>query len=363
VVEFYFIVSILFIFDSFVWVKNYSIGLHSFIGFNFRVKKKGIYFLNFLPTTQYFNLERSQFILAKDGLFILNKLIKYEKTHLVDTDFSYMYYRDIQKIEKSGGVLLINDSIKIITHSKSVLNKSFNILNSIIQEKPARRFSLVKNHYSKAGALKMIESQTKYLRKALLFLEPLGLVFFMILFILFPLTFFGLLSLPISTINLFIVLGGIHLIVITIVLFIYYRKTIKNFDLSYLIPILLYPLSSAHLISNIFRDIFCNYDSLSVMSVFLKENDFISIARNDFNKNIISKESSTNSNYIEYLSSKNEKIKSIFLEKNISLDRLTSDPIKIDESSISYCPVCECEYLIKSGVCADCKVALRQYIS
>ena len=65
--EFYFIVIILFLFDSFVWVKNDSIGLHSYFGANFSIRNNGIYLLNFLPTTQYYKLNKQQFILDKDG--------------------------------------------------------------------------------------------------------------------------------------------------------------------------------------------------------------------------------------------------------------------------------------------------------
>jgi len=361
VIEFYFIVIILFIFDSFVWVKNYSIGLHSFTGNKFINKTKGFYFLNFLPITQFYVVEKPQFTFTEDGLFIIKKSINFEKKCLIDSDYEFIHYQNIHNIEKSGGSLIINNNISIIAHSKSNLNNTYNMLDSIIQTSPDKRLSLVKTHYLKLGDLKAIETQLNHLIKALLFLDPLGIIFFIMFFIVFPLSLFGFISLPITMFNLFVVLGFIHLFIIAIVLFIYFRKVMDNFDLGYLIPILLYPLSSAHLASNIFRNVFRNYNFLSVMSVLLKENDFIEIAKNEFKINIISKESSTNDNYIELLSSKNEMIKNLLLEKNISLEQLTNAPRKIDESSMSYCPVCEIEYLMNSGFCSDCQVPLRQF--
>ena len=115
----------------------------------------------------------------------------------------------------------------------------------------------------------------KNIQKVLMVLEPLGLLFFMLFFIVFPLGIFDIILLPIPFLNLFIVLGCIHLFVVGVIVFFYIRKSFENFNLSYLIPILLYPISSAHLASNLFRNVFCSYDLLSVMSVFIKDNDFI----------------------------------------------------------------------------------------
>ena len=97
------------------------------------------------------------------------------------------------------------------------------------------------------------------------------------------------------------------------------------------------------------------------MSELLNDNDFVKVAKNEFNKNKIAIDLSTNNNYKNYVISKNENIKSLFLEKKISLEKLNSDPKQFDESSLSFCPVCECEYLIKDGLCSDCNISLKQF--
>lgn len=183
----------------------------------------------------------------------------------------------------------------------------------------------------------------------------------MLFFVVFPLGLFNIITLKLSILNIFLVLGFIHFLVIGVVLFLYFKKYFENFDLSYLIPILLYPISSAHLTSNLFRNIYCNYEPLTVMSELLNDNDFIKVAKNEFNKNKIAIDLSTNNNYKNYVISKNENIKSLFSEKKISLEKLNSDPKQIDESSLSFCPVCECEYLIKDGLCSDCNISLKKF--
>ena len=102
--EFYFIVIILYLFDSIVWIKNGSIGLHSFFGNNYCVKNQGLHILNILPTTQYFTLENPQFIMQQEGLFVLKSINKFENKYLIDSDFKYFLYPDIKNISMSGNL-------------------------------------------------------------------------------------------------------------------------------------------------------------------------------------------------------------------------------------------------------------------
>lgn len=359
--EFYFIVIILYLLDSIVWIKNGSISLHSFFGNDYSIKNQGFHILNFLPTTQYFKLYYPQFILQQDGLFVLKSINKFENIYLIDSDFKYFPYHDIKNIEISGGVLVINSDYNIIIQTNSVLKKLYQTISSIIQSNPDNRSELIKHYYIANENKNNIKSQLKKLQKSLMILEPLGSIFFMILFVIFPFVLFNIITLRLSIFNILMILGFIHLLAIGTVLFLYFKKYFENFDLSYLIPILLYPISSAHLTSNLFRNIYCNYEPLTVMSELLNDNDFVQVAKNEFNKNKISIDLSTNNNYKNYVISKNENIKSLFLEKNISLKKLYSDPKQFELSSLSFCPVCECEYLIKDGLCSDCNISLKQF--
>ena len=359
--EFYFIVIILYLFDSIVWIKNGSIGLHSFFGNNYCVKNQGFHILNFLPTTQYFKLENPQFILQQDGLFVLKSLNKFENKYLIDSDFKYFPYSDVKNVSMSGGALVINSDYSIIIQTNFVLKKLYQTISSIIQSNPNNRSELIKHHYTLYQNKNNIKSQLNKLQKSLMILEPLGTIFFMLLFVIFPLVFFDIITLKLSIFNISLVLGFIQSLVVGIVLFLYFKFSFENFTLSYLIPILLYPISSAHLASNLFRNIYSNYEPLTVMSELLNDNDFVKVAKNEFNKNKIVIDLCTNNNYKNYVISKNENIKSLFLEKKISLEKLNSDIKQFDASSLSFCPVCECEYLIKDGLCSDCNISLKQF--
>lgn len=359
--EFYFIVIALYLFDSIVWIKNGSIGLHSFFGINYRLKNQGFHILNFLPTTQYYKLENPQFIMQQEGLFILKSINKFKNKYLIDSDYKYFRYSDIKKFSMSGDALVINSDYSMTIQTKSVLKKVYQTINSIIQSDPDSRIKLINYHYMINENKSNVKSQLNKLQKYLVILEPLGIMFFMLFFILLPLKLFNVIALKLSIFNIFLMLASMHFLVIGIVLFLYIKKYFENFDLSYLIPILLYPISSAHLASNLFRNIFCNYEPLIVASELLNDNDFIEFSRSEFNKNKIAIVLSTNNNYKNYVQSKNENIKSLLLEKKISLEKLNSDPKQIDQSSLSFCPVCECEYLVPDGLCSDCNISLKQF--
>ena len=368
--EFYFIVLILFLFDSLVWIKNDSYGLYSYFGYNFKVIKEGVRLLNFLPTSQYFSLKKPQFILAQDGIFILKNIKSFKNKYLIDSDFIFLPYKDINNLQIENDSLIINSNYQIVNQSKQALEKLYDSIYLIVTSKSKNTGILVKGyytevlikqHYIKFEDITSIKSQAKNFEKALFFLEPFGLMFSLLFFILLPLSIFNIFLLKISLFNLFLILGVIHLFVVMIILYLYFKKYFKYFDLSYIIPILLYPLSSSHISSNFFRYIYYIYDPLMVMSVFLNKDNFIKAARNEYNQNIMAIELSTDNNYINHFKVKNKKIETLFLEKNIALEKLTLNPKKSDQSSLSFCPLCEYQYLIKEGSCMDCKVPLKPY--
>ena len=352
-----FVLILLYLSECLIWVKRESVAFVS--GWrNWRLTKPsswlgnargGILFLNPLPPSgRVFLSHLSPISISPSGVCALNVQTLPSEARSPYQSGEFLPFSKIKEAGVDGSYLTINkERFARCTNGKQARALA-SVIAEMIKAPASKREALVRNWIANQYSVNDAASLLKEARELISPVQSLGLILFLFLFVLTPLlgVFFGLMTL--------IVPVAIVMVALAVEIAIVFRRVHKH----------LYPSESSERLESLVKMILCPPVAIRAADILTKN------LLADFSPIVLA----------EVLTDAGERqfVRSVILDLKHPLKHELSDasavetitwaaneqvkvcepyvltPSQLEENSISYCPRCECQFVIEIVECPDC---------
>jgi hypothetical protein len=356
-------ILLLYAFDCITHVNARHVLLSSFWGKKFALKRSGVRLAGLLPVSQTIVAHNLPLYYSQDGVYAVfdgpcanNRIDQAE-------DLNFIAFDDLQRIEVVGKNLKLNGTGTLKTPSPASARFLAKFLNQLKLAAPAVRKKIIRTHLADAYDLEAVRKTAASGAKSLTVIKVLSCGLFGLAFLELPLLLFSDLFGPIHLYGALICIGLVYLLLLRVVL-----PTLKKLywlenDLrsSVILSLVFSPVTAAHVLSYLTKDLYCRFNYLAVAAHFLPRTSFQEIARKELLLVGHYENAVRRPDWRQFWIMKKEMLLGLLTECEISLPEILAAPEKQDQTAAFYCPFCRTEYREKRPVCLDCEMALQEF--
>lgn len=353
----------LYFLDCIIYLNKHQFVIETVFGKIFRLKKYGIHIVGLLPLSQIYLSQNLPIVLSTEGVYYvsndaLNEIGIYKKK-----DYSFLPYREIDKLEIDEKNIKIKNKTIIKGPSNLYAIKLLDLLQKIKAIEPQGRKITIKNYLSNLYNIREVKRIKKDSAPQILNLYIITSIFFLLVFIITPIFLYT---------NIYLYANIYVLVIYILIVYIYILFRVKKLNnklyhpnkgirtISFL-SLVFSPINAIHASIYITKNLYCSFDLITVAAVFLEGNALKKIIRKEyfFIKN--TKIKSDDRGWKEYWDMKEEYLLKIIKSASITLNEIVSIPDKQDDDAEKYCPICLTEYTSEAIRCSDCETELEKY--
>ena len=355
-------IVILYLFDCIVYIrKNRYLFISRFRKY-YKLKKPGLRLVGILPIDKVVVCQDLPVYFTTNGIYIqrnkdcLNNVI----AEIQNLDF--ISYDDISNIQVEGKNIKINETEVILAPCSKLAGQYANFIEDILKLETTERREKIRDFLADTVNLREIRKINSIYLNYSSYLQVLCSSLFVCTFIVIPLALYSHLHLYIKVISLLFYVAFVYILTFIIAYFALsslYKP--EKVNLGTIFSMLLSPITAAHVLSNLAREIYLPYNYLAVAAELVPADKFKYLISREFERIEISKDTCRREDLVEYFSWKEKCLSDLAANFGIRMKEIMSSPEKWDQWADCYCPVCRAEYRAGFRECSDCGVALKRF--
>jgi len=353
---------ILYLIDGIVYIRKYHLLFVSLIGNRFQLKDSGLHIIGFFPFSQVFLSHNLPFRLTDDGVYLSSNQNEPASIPLINTDYDYITYQDIEKVRADERVLKINDKL-VRMHSAKYAQYMRDLIDKLKSLSRAQRQQTILVFSSEVTDIEEIRVR-RYIyytsiRWLKIFVPILSFYFFLVL----PLVLYSDIGVYFDLYRLLLPMLITYFCVL-ICEFVAHKKIYGGDTLArinILIRMLLSPVSSLHAVNILSRDLFWRFDYIALGAELLSTATFTKLVKRELWLADYLAVKADDDGLVDWWKLRKKYLISLVTEKGISQEDVLGSPTKEDESATRYCPLCASGYRSGFIVCSDCGVDLEDF--
>lgn len=356
-------IVLLYLIDSFIYIKRHQVLFVSQLGGTFRLKKAGFHIVGLLPISQTVISHYVPLCFSGNGMYILTEEALHENRLYEEEDFRFISYQDINEAMADGEGIKIN-GMQLMTAPSAIAAKNIaGLIHDLKNLKPSERPQKIRNILADAMDLIELKAIRRRQEKLFFYVDVLGSVLFTYTFMILPWALYATLGEYISVQLLLASIGVIHLLIILVTFFGLRNlpKVEVGFRMITLFSIILFPPSAIHVLNNLTRNLYGQFDYLTIAGGLLPADTFKYLVGRELRRIIYLKAKGNNDDLKEFWGMKEHSLHGLIDQAGVSLEEIQAVPEKKDKSAVSYCPYCLSEFIGGFAGCSDCGVELKEF--
>jgi len=288
---------------------------------------------------------------------------RYQRTLYESEDFSFIAYEDMREVLADGREVRINGKVVIKGQLQNSAKNIVRLIRRVKNSKPARREEAIRTILGEATNLEELRAFKRKHEDSLFYVKLLGTTLFAHMFILLPLALYSQPHFYIHLPLLMVFMGVNYLLILIGTLFVlrkFHRAEIGP-EPHTILSIIFFPPSAVHLLNNLTRNMYAQFDYLTIAADLLRPHQFKHLFRRELEHVAYVKDQSADPAFEEFWTLREASLHGLLAQVGIPVREIFAVPEKQDQSAASYCPLCSTEYMSGFNKCNDCGVDLKQF--
>jgi hypothetical protein len=347
--------------DSIAYVRPFQLLLLRSWGQSWRLKAHGFSLGGILPTSSVFVASNPPLYFTSLGFFAQKADLHFDLPIFDPHRAHFVSYEEIESVAVDEGILKVNDQPVLKLRSATIARTLQNRIQGILATEPSERGSQVAHLLAQSMDLDRLETRLQEHRGLRRTIRTSSSVFFVLLFVALPLKLYGSLLAVVPLAWLLALLGVNYLAVATLTIAGFRRLMGGRSGWSHLLAIALSPVTAAHIMVPIDKELLVDFDFTAVAARFLPDAAFTELMRRELGRMTILTLQHSDHGLIDYWRGREIQLHKLLSSKELPLESVTAPPPKRDVTAEAYCVLCDAEYHDEAERCDECDAPLMKY--
>jgi len=353
---------LLYLIDCIAYVRYQHLLFSSHFGRYFKLKKSGLHIIGLLPISEVVISHNLPIFLTSRGFYTRAGKPYTDNVRYTAKGLRFIAYEDVVTIEVDGKVIKVNGEALLKFPTSTNAQQMMSLLRELTYSEVSDRHRKIREFLRERTDLQKLRA-TRENCQLLAYVKMLSSMLFVIVFGILPLALYSKLSLYVNLAVIVYLAIGVYLLII-ISAYIERRElfgTTRSQTLIAMLPTVLSPVTGAHILKDLTKEIFVRFDYIAIAAALLPSQAFHKLMREELLRTAYAKEEKHDEELKELWVTRENVLHNILSETGIEMHELFAIPKKRDPSAVSYCPLCLDEYRYGPTKCIDCEVQLKEY--
>lgn len=335
----------------------------SFWGRRFHLAQGTMAIVNPFPLGQSIIADDLRLLLTTTGLYTIVDQGEQPSARYQPADFHFTAYSDIHTIEADGTKLKVNQATVYATASPRRVQRLVTLLTTLQNASVDQRVTLIKDNWDETQDLVALQERHAATLAAISLLRPWSFLFFVVLFVLLPLTLYGAPWLTLFLPNVLLLLGLTYSICLLLTLYLYrqIQQTTWGATLFEQVGLLFSPVSAIRAIDHLTRTLYSDYEAIMVAALLLPTPAFAQRLRQELYRAECAKVWHEQRDWQAFWTMRIEMLDRLGEQRELTRASIFAAPDRQDISAAAYCPICHGEFRAGFTLCRDCATTLQSY--